>query len=92
MKLFVCLAAALSIVALTARAPSPSGPAGVESGFSRIASEFDVVSVKRNTSGGPILQRNTPGNLAMFNVPVRQLGIPAAVNARCNSKPQGPAS
>lgn len=62
MKLFVCLAAALSIVALTAKAQSaPPEPA------------FDVVSVKRNTSGGPMLQRNTPGNIAMFNVPVRQL-------------------
>ena len=61
MKLFVCLAAALSIVALTARAQSPPDP------------RFDVVSVKRNTSGGPMLQRNTPGNIAMFNLPVRQL-------------------
>ena len=62
MKLFVCLAAALSIAALTASAQSPPpDPA------------FDVVSVKRNTSGGPMLQRNTPGNIAMFNVPVRQL-------------------
>ena len=63
MKLFVCLAAALSIAALTARAQS--APAD--------APAFDVVSVKRNTSGGPMLQRNTPGNIAMFNVPVRQL-------------------
>ena len=62
MKLFVCLAAALSIVALTARAQSPP------TDFA-----FDVVSVKRNTSGGPMLQRNTPGNIAMFNMPVRQL-------------------
>lgn len=62
MKLIVCLAAALSIVALTAKAQSaPPDPA------------FDVVSVKRNTSDGPMLQRNTPGNVAMFNVPVRQL-------------------
>ena len=62
MKLIVCLAAALSIVALTANAQSaPPDPA------------FDVVSVKRNTSGGPMLQRNTPGNIAMFNIPVRQL-------------------
>jgi uncharacterized protein (TIGR03435 family) len=62
MKLIVCLAAALSIVGLTAGAQSPPpDPA------------FDVVSVKRNTSGGPMLQRNTPGNIAMFNVPVRQL-------------------
>jgi len=60
-KLFVCLAAALSIAALTASAQSQPDPA------------FDVVSVKRNTSGGPMLQRNTPGNIAMFNVPVRQL-------------------
>jgi uncharacterized protein (TIGR03435 family) len=63
MKLFVCLAAALSIVTLTVKAqsPPPAAPA------------FDVVSVKRNTSGGPMRQRNTPGNIAMFNVPVRQL-------------------
>jgi uncharacterized protein (TIGR03435 family) len=62
MKLFVCLAAALSIVALTVRAQSPPpDPA------------FDVVSVKRNTSGGPMLQRNMPGNIAMFNVPARQV-------------------
>src|SRR5688572_17366384 len=63
MKLFVCLAAALSIAALTARAQSPPADAPA----------FDVVSVKRNTSGGPMLQRNTPGNIAMFNVPVRQI-------------------
>jgi uncharacterized protein (TIGR03435 family) len=63
MKLFVCLAAALSIAALAVRAQSL--PAG--------APAFDVVSVKKNTSGGPMLQRNTPGNIAMFNVPVRQL-------------------
>lgn len=62
MKLFVCLAAALSIVTLAGTAQSP--PA---------APAFDVVSVKKNTSGGPMLQRNTPGNIAMFNVPVRQL-------------------
>ena len=62
MKLFVCLAAALSIVALTARAQSPPPDP-----------RFDVVSVKRNTSGGPMLQRNMPGNVAMFNLPVRQL-------------------
>ena len=62
MKLFVCLAAALSIVALTAKAQSPTADPA-----------FDVVSVKRNTSGGPMLQRNTPGNIAMFNMPVRQL-------------------
>jgi uncharacterized protein (TIGR03435 family) len=62
-KLFVFLATALSIAALTARAQSslPDAPA------------FDVVSVKRNASGGPMLLRNTPGNIAMFNVPVRQL-------------------
>lgn len=62
MKLIVCLATALSIVALTAKAQSPAADPA-----------FDVVSVKRNTSGGPMLQRNTPGNIAMFNVPVRQL-------------------
>ena len=62
MKLYVCLAAALSIVALTVRAQSPpSDPA------------FDVVSVKRNTSGGPMLQRTTPENVAMFNIAVRQV-------------------
>jgi uncharacterized protein (TIGR03435 family) len=63
MKLLVCLAAALCIAAATGRAqsPPPDAPA------------FDVVSVKRNTSDGPTRQRNTPGNLAMFNVPVRQL-------------------
>jgi uncharacterized protein (TIGR03435 family) len=61
MKLFVCLAVALYIVALTARAQSPPDPT------------FDVVSVKRNVSGDPMRQRNTPGNIAMFNVPVRQL-------------------
>jgi uncharacterized protein (TIGR03435 family) len=62
MKLFVCLAAALSLAAPTATLQTPPpDPA------------FDVVSVKRNTSGGPMLQRNTPGNIAMFNVPVRQL-------------------
>lgn len=63
MKLFVCLAPALSIAALTVAAQSPPSAAAA----------FDVVSVKRNTAGGPILQRNMPGNIAMFNVPVRQL-------------------
>jgi uncharacterized protein (TIGR03435 family) len=65
MKLFVFLAVALSIGALTVKAqqqsPAPAAPA------------FDVVSVKKNMSGGPMLQRNTPGNIAMFNVPARQL-------------------
>ena len=60
MKLFVCLAAALSIVALTA-AQAPPEPA------------FDVVSIKRNTSGGPMRLQNMPGNFAAFNMPVRQL-------------------
>jgi uncharacterized protein (TIGR03435 family) len=63
MKLFVCLAAALSLGALTATAQAPPSP----------DLAFDVVSVKRNTSDGPMLQRNMPGNIAMFNVPVRQL-------------------
>jgi uncharacterized protein (TIGR03435 family) len=63
MKLFVCLAAALSIVALTATAQSPT-PA---------AAAFDVVSVKRNTSEGPMRMRNTPGNFSAASVPVGQL-------------------
>ena len=60
MKLFVCLAAALSIVALTA-AQAPPEPT------------FDVISIKRNTSGGPMRLQNMPGNFAAFNMPVRQL-------------------
>ena len=62
MKLFVCLAAALSIVAITATAQSPP------------AASFDVASVKRNTSGGGGSQmRNLPGNVSTFNVPARQV-------------------
>ena len=60
MKLFVCLAAALSIVALTAAQAPPEAA-------------FDVVSIKRNTSGGPMRLQNMPGNFAAFNIPVRQL-------------------
>jgi uncharacterized protein (TIGR03435 family) len=59
----VCLAAALPVVTLTARAQPPAAAAPA----------FDVVSVKKNTFGGPMLLRNAPGNIAMFNVPVRQL-------------------
>jgi len=61
MKLVVSLAAALSCAAITATAQSQAEPA------------FDVTSVKRNTSGGPMRMRNTPGNLSANNVPVRQL-------------------
>ena len=62
MKLFVYLAAALSIITVTATAQSPPAPS------------FDVTSVKRNTSGGGGMQmRNMPGNVSAFNVPVRQL-------------------
>jgi uncharacterized protein (TIGR03435 family) len=34
---------------------------------------FDVISVKRNTSGGGMMVRNMPGNVSTFNVPVGQL-------------------
>src|ERR1044072_798590 len=61
MKLFVCLAAALSLMLITAVAQAPP------------TASFDVVSVKRNTSGGGMMIRNTPGNVSMFNVPVVQL-------------------
>ncbi len=37
------------------------------------APSFDVVSVKRNNSGGGRMMRNTPGNLSAFNVPIRDL-------------------
>ena len=61
MKLVVCLAVALSCAALAIGAQSQTEPA------------FDVTSVKRNTSGGPMRMRNTPGNVNASNVPVRQL-------------------
>lgn len=61
MKLVVSLAVALSLLAVTMAAQTPPAPA------------FDVVSVKRNTSGGPMRVRNTPGNFNAQNVPVRQL-------------------
>src|SRR5215208_2755662 len=61
MKLVVCLAVALSCAALTVAAQSQTEPT------------FDVSSVKRNASGGPMRMRNTPGNLSASNVPVRQL-------------------
>ena len=60
MKLVVCLAVALSLMILTATAQSPP------------TASFDVVSVKRNTSGGGMLMRNMPGNVSTFNVPVVQ--------------------
>jgi len=61
-QLFVCLAAALSVFAIRPGAQSPPTPS------------FDVSSVKRNASGGGGMTiRNTPGNVSMFNVPVRQL-------------------
>ena len=34
---------------------------------------FDVVSVKRNNSGGGRMMRNAPGNLSAFNVPVTEI-------------------
>ena len=55
------VAAALSLFTVTATAQSPPAPS------------FDVVSVKRNTAGGPMNMRNTPGNFKAVNVPVRQL-------------------
>ena len=61
MKLVVCLAVALSCAVLTAAAQSPPTPA------------FDVTSVKRNTSTGPMTIRNAPGNLSAVNMPLRQL-------------------
>ena len=61
MKLVVCLAVALSLIAMTAIAQSPPSPS------------FDVTSVKRNTSGGPMRMMNTPGNVSAFNIPLRQL-------------------
>jgi uncharacterized protein (TIGR03435 family) len=61
MKLAVCLAVALSCAALTITAQSPPAPA------------FDVTSVKRNTSTGPMTIRNAPGNFSAVNMPLRQL-------------------
>jgi len=61
MKLAVCLAVALSFAALSVTAQSPPAPA------------FDVTSVKRNTSTGPMTIRNAPGNLTAVNMPLRQL-------------------
>ena len=63
-RLLVCSALALSLgVAIAAQSPpSPS---------------FDVVSVKRNMSGGGRLMRNTPGNISAFNIPVRELIVMA---------------
>jgi uncharacterized protein (TIGR03435 family) len=61
MKLVVCLAAALSLMTIPAVAQAPP------------TASFDVVSVKRNTSGGGMMIRNAPGNVSMFNVPVIQL-------------------
>src|SRR5688572_19554265 len=59
-RLLVCSALALSLgVAIVAQSPP--------------AASFDVVSVKRNSSGGGRMMRNTPGNLSAFNVPVREL-------------------
>lgn len=60
MKLVVCLAVALSLTVAVA-AQSPPAPA------------FDVTSVKRNTSGGPMRIRNTPGYLNAVSIPVMQL-------------------
>lgn len=63
-RLLVCSALALSVgVAIAAQSPP--------------AAAFDVVSIKRNTSGGGRLMRNTPGNLSAFNVPVRELIVMA---------------
>jgi uncharacterized protein (TIGR03435 family) len=59
--LFVCAAAALCIGIVAVGAQSPPAPA------------FDVSSVKRNTSQGPMRMRNAPGNFSAANVPVRQL-------------------
>ena len=61
MKVFVCLAAALSSIVATVTAQAPP------------TASFEVVSVKRNTTGGGMLMRNTPGNVSTFNVPVSQL-------------------
>jgi uncharacterized protein (TIGR03435 family) len=59
-RLLVCSALALSLgVAIAAQSPPTAS--------------FDVVSVKRNTSGGGRMMRNTPGNISAFNVPVREL-------------------
>ena len=61
MKLVVCLAVALSCATLIVSAQSTLAPA------------FDVTSVKRNTSTGPMTIRNMPGNMSAFNMPLRQL-------------------
>src|SRR5688572_4470367 len=61
MKLVVSLAVALSLSAITITAQSPVAPA------------FDVVSVKRNTSGGPVTMFNAPGQFKAANVSVRQV-------------------
>ena len=61
MKLVVCLAVALSGAVLTVVAQSPPAPV------------FDVTSVKRNTSTGPMTIRNAPGNMSAVNMPLRQL-------------------
>jgi uncharacterized protein (TIGR03435 family) len=59
-RLFVCPALALSLgIVVTAQSPPEQS--------------FDVVSVKRNNSGGGRMMRNTPGNLSAFNVPVTEL-------------------
>jgi uncharacterized protein (TIGR03435 family) len=60
-RLLVYPAAALSIFTITLAAQSPPTPT------------FEVASVKRNTSGGPMRMRNAPGNVTATNVPVRQL-------------------
>lgn len=61
MKLVVSLAVALSCAVLTVAAQSPPAPV------------FDVTSVKRNTSTGPMTIRNAPGNMSAVNMPLRQL-------------------
>ena len=58
-SLFVCAAAALSVATTLAQAP--------------VSPAFDVVSVKRNVTGGPQMMRNAPGNVTMVNIPVRQV-------------------
>jgi len=60
-RLFVCPAIALFISVIAIDGQSPPAPA------------FDVSSVKRNTSPGPMRMRNAPGNFSATNVPVRQL-------------------
>ena len=60
-RLFVYPAAALSFFAVSLAAQSPPLPT------------FEVASVKRNTSGGPMRMRSAPGNVTATNVRVRQL-------------------